>query len=181
MPSSRAVFSLVAIAMLSLAATSARATPITWTLEGLDFSGGGGMTGSFVFDATTGTYSDVDITVAGPSLVTLVFDIAQGFSGPVSLNAVTSMFGDGSGQPGISILFAAPLSDLGGIVSVLSYTRGACFATTLPCDTIVSTGMFSGTGGTVSGVPAPATLPLMGAGILATGLLARRRKRRTTA
>jgi hypothetical protein len=48
--------------LLSLvpAAVAAGATPITWTLEGFT-SLGTSIAGSFVFNADTDTYSDIDV------------------------------------------------------------------------------------------------------------------------
>lgn len=49
--------------LLILAMTSAHAGPIIWDLNGITFSGGGGGgSGYFVFDMTTQSFSDWDLT-----------------------------------------------------------------------------------------------------------------------
>ncbi len=48
--------------LLILTMTSAHAGPIIWDLNGITFSGGGGGYGYFVYDMTTQSFSDWDLT-----------------------------------------------------------------------------------------------------------------------
>ena len=47
--------------ILLLVAGSVQAAPLTWTLNDAEFEDGSSLTGSFVFDAATNIYSDVNI------------------------------------------------------------------------------------------------------------------------
>lgn len=53
-----------AIALLSLAAITgaAHAVPLTWTIQNAQFEDGSLLTGSFDYDATTNTYSNLNVT-----------------------------------------------------------------------------------------------------------------------
>ena len=48
--------------LLGLGSAQSLAVPVTWTLMDVNFVGGGALSGSFVFDADTGSYSDFNIT-----------------------------------------------------------------------------------------------------------------------
>jgi len=55
---------IVAVGFLGMA-TPAAASPLIWTLSGVAFDDAGTASGSFVFDADTGTVSNWNISVAG--------------------------------------------------------------------------------------------------------------------
>ena len=55
---------------VAAAMTLAQATPMTWTLNNVKFNDGSTANGSFVFDASTGTYMDVLITTGAASYET---------------------------------------------------------------------------------------------------------------
>jgi len=62
----RSFATLLFASAVSLAAGSeAFADPVTWTITGGTFTDGGTLTGSFVFDADTVTFSQVNLTVSG--------------------------------------------------------------------------------------------------------------------
>jgi hypothetical protein len=61
--------SLCALAMFWALAGSASAAPVTWTLNGVTFQDGATASGSFVYDATTNTYSNVNITTSGGTIL----------------------------------------------------------------------------------------------------------------
>ena len=54
--------------LCAVMAPRAAADGVTWTLEGLVFSDGATATGSFVYDATTNTFSSIDIVTSSTSL-----------------------------------------------------------------------------------------------------------------
>lgn len=49
---------------LLLLSTAAFAAPVTWTLNNVKTVGGVTVTGSFVYDADTNTYSNIDLTAS---------------------------------------------------------------------------------------------------------------------
>ena len=55
--------------LVGLLSVSASAAPLLWTLSGVTFADGGTASGSYIYDATTNTYSSVHvITTAGSRL-----------------------------------------------------------------------------------------------------------------
>lgn len=52
-------------ALLSCLGASASAAPLTWTLDNVVFDDGGTVTGSFIYDADTNTYSGISLQTAG--------------------------------------------------------------------------------------------------------------------
>lgn len=54
-----------AFALLSCLGASVSAAPLTWTLDNVVFDDGGTVTGSFVYDADTNTYSGISLQTAG--------------------------------------------------------------------------------------------------------------------
>jgi hypothetical protein len=63
------VKSLTALVLASLlAAGTAHAVPLTWTLQNVTFDDGGSANGSFDFDADTTSYSNIMINTTDPNL-----------------------------------------------------------------------------------------------------------------
>jgi hypothetical protein len=137
----RLAHTVFALLILSL---NASATPITWTLSGVTFGGGGTASGSFTFDADAGThcstgdspcgmFSNIDITTtSGGGLPGATYlsaceqDVAtcNGLS-PDSTEVLllTSTMADQSGLDAllISFIFGVPpegLTDAGGTVDI---------------------------------------------------------------
>lgn len=162
-------------------APTASADGVTWTLTNLTFPDGATITGSFVYDATTNTVTDINVvSSAGLTLSNTTFagasynQLAPDF-GPF---AFEMGFLSGSTSPNFGIeleFYTSPdgtafqsLTNAGGTVFA-DINEFTCFDS--KCDTFAE---IRGTvpGGTVVGVPVkePSAFLLLGVGVL--GLLA---------
>jgi len=132
----------------TLGAPLATAAPITWTLVNAQFREGGMASGSFVFDASKGVYSSINI-VTTPT---------QGFAGETYTSLVTGnasfastaslLFVGTNTAPGFAYFldFLTPLTNAGGTVPLALFSDpsphfgsqefrcadAACNTTTLP-------------------------------------------------
>ena len=52
----------IAVSLLLIAAMPVKASPVVWTIDNLLFNDGGYATGSFTYDASVNTYSDINIS-----------------------------------------------------------------------------------------------------------------------
>ncbi|WP_428152219.1 IPTL-CTERM sorting domain-containing protein [Brevundimonas sp.] len=110
------------------AATSAAATPITYTVTGAYAGvGEGTFSGTFTYDATTNVYSAVNITAtAGTAAPGRTYTAASPtFSGSGVLRAVENPLVVGTSR-GLPIVFSAPLTNAGGSVTITGGTEGIC-------------------------------------------------------
>jgi len=131
--------------LLILLAHSAASTaaPIVWTFDSTSLMS---PSGQFTFDASTSTYSDVNIVGF------LLDDYVSASGTALSLTSNGDFFGDL-----LSISFNAPLTDLGGTVAFTGFEDAGVF------------GIFDIAGSVIApsqSVPAPATLALLGLGVL---------------
>lgn len=113
--------------------TSGRVTTTrTWYLEGVTFDSGASATGSFKYDATTGIYSDYDITITNsPNYGTVTFNFLHPESPGSSQFAFTLAQdgGDLTGVLGLSLVFDQPLTNSGGTIDISAHpfsTIGTC-------------------------------------------------------
>jgi hypothetical protein len=116
-----------ALTVMALAAGSAVAMPVNWTMSG-SFSDGGSFTGAFTYDADTNVYSGVIVTTTTGGVVTgAVYNAPHAvFSGPNQLTVLTAG-GTASGQPLARFTFSAPLTNAGGSVIIGPTTgEGTC-------------------------------------------------------
>ncbi len=153
---------LPALLVLGLASAAASASPVAWTLQGVTFTDGGTASGSFVYDATTNTYSSVNITTTAGSVVltgaTLQY-VSTGFT-PASSGVLTaaSNAANLTGTRAFALFFSPVLSNAGGSVSLTgqeaSCADAACTNPAAPSRS-VSAGSVSGLGS----YPVPALSP----------------------
>lgn len=174
-------------AWLFLAPVPASAVPLLWTLDNASFAGGGTVSGSFVYDAQTGDYSDVLVTAEGPVSGDLTFDLAGGGSanGVGLLRNVDAP--DFSGAITLRLQFVAPLTDAGGIIGLQlnSFMAGLAGCGNADCTLLIAGGGDSAFGsGTVISeavvqVSEPGTLALFGAPLLSLLWLRRRKSQKS--
>jgi hypothetical protein len=119
----------IGFALIALCAINAQAKPITWYLQGVTFADGSTASGSFVYDVDNGfngTYSSISIaTTAGTTVPANAFAFSDpgAVSYSIRILPVTLGSGDLTGTPVLILNFTAPLTDLGGTVSLV--TSGA--------------------------------------------------------
>jgi len=177
--------------LLSLTALQAIAAPVTWTLSGVTFADGGAASGSFVYDASTNTYSSVNITTtAGENLPGATYHFISTFF--ASNYAVFVTLGSGSltGTTALYLEFSSALTNAGGTVPLVvgpTFTvqsdEGTCPNST--CSTgaapsrQVSAGSVVGTPAGVPSTPAPSTwlLVIIGMSLAVLYMTWERRKR----
>ncbi len=169
-------------AWVLFAPVPASAVPLLWTLDNVSFVGGGSASGSFIFDAQTGNYSDALVTTEGPVSGDLIFDlVGSGSADGVSLfrNADAPDF---SGSPTLRLLFVAPLTDAGGIIDLElnNFVAGLAGCVDADCTFITAGGDGEFASGTVfsqsiAQVPEPGSLALFGAPLLSLFWLRRRK------
>jgi len=106
----------------------ARAVPITWTLQDVSFLDGATASGSYVYDASTDTYSDIDISTTVGSLRAAATYVTEcgavagcvAFSPNPQAALLLTSGGDADGQPAFLIGLASPMTDLGGTIPLIA-------------------------------------------------------------
>jgi hypothetical protein len=114
----RALFAVVVLIFSS----AVSADPVRWYLQGVTLSDGGRAIGSFVFDADTNTYTEIDIaTTIGTGLPATSYGDPNPES-PGNSNGLLSVPDDSAdpltGQPLVAMEFAQPLSNAGGTTTI---------------------------------------------------------------
>ena len=104
------------IAAGSVTAALGGSAPLQWFLAGVKFADGAMATGYFTFDASAGTFSNVNITTqtdsrTGATLTTLSGGITDDSTGALF---VTSTAPNQTGLPGFSMFFSPALAPAGG-------------------------------------------------------------------
>ena len=161
---------LVAVATVGIVSL-AQADTLTWTLVGVT-SLGTSITGSFDYNADTQTYSSIDITTSGgtviPSMTWTVESVAVQGS-PWALYLVNSSAADETGDALFGLTFYNPLTDAGGTIGFDYTIEGICADSACteayPDNPYTNTAV---TGDVVASasVPEPGTLMLLATGLL---------------
>jgi hypothetical protein len=180
---SLSAFVVTAAAALFLASSSANAVPVTWTLEDVVFSDGGTATGSYVYNASTNTLSNIHIVTSANA----PFGTTYGVPTPgATLSTLfdtlpsSSNLADLTGSPRLIFELLAAMTDAGGTISLdTSYAFEAICAVAVCGGAPAADRMI--TSGEVTTTPLPAALPLFAAGLGALGLLRGRRKKKAAA
>ncbi|QLE55738.1 hypothetical protein [Nostoc sp. TCL26-01] len=115
--------------LLGITPKSAFAASLTWTLQNVTFSDGGTATGTFDYDATTGVYTNWNISVSGgdtPNLTAFTYNPTS--SNPsyspsipsleLSSNELSDFDTNGSRQRQLRLPFLTLLTDAGGTISL---------------------------------------------------------------
>jgi len=172
---------LLAVGLLA-GPMAANAVPISYRLSGVLFDDGGAASGTFVFDATTGMYSNIHIiTTDGTARASAIYgDPVPDSPGNSSQLSATPDAGNFvAGVPNLFLQWTAPLTDAGLGVGVLAWADSGfsleASKGTDPNSLVVPVRYVVGDTGSVAAVPEPGTLALLGLGLAGLGL-SRRRK-----
>jgi hypothetical protein len=170
----------VLAAFTMMFAAPAQAAPVTWNLQNWTFDDGGTASGSFVFDASTGVYSDVSVLSTNGTVRTGANYVLPDPASPGNATFagwVTGLLPDFTGTPIIAVNWANALTDAGGAVAVDFAGLHAEFACgNVPCSFGMGPARNLITGAvTTAQVPLPATLPLVGLALVILGAARRRR------
>jgi hypothetical protein len=127
----KSLFALLLIAVSG----PAQATPILWTLGGVAMADGATAFGSFVYDANTNFFSQIDVTTVGGSVFPGAHYVGQppvsGLGLPDRLILVTSALPiNFFGTPALGLYPAVGLTNAGGVVDLLGGIRSDSFETT---------------------------------------------------
>ena len=158
---------------------AAQAAPITWYLMDVEFNDGVTATGSYVFDADAGIFSNINVITSGMgNNYSVVNPSSPGNAGFLAL--LTTDVGDLTGVPELTMELAAPMSNAGGTIEIVPdflFSGGTGFGFEGPCGNAACTGLFPArgisSGFVTTQVPLPSTLAVL---LLGTGLLLRRRR-----
>jgi hypothetical protein len=156
------------LAALLLASAKAQAAPVFWTLDGVTFADGATASGSFVFDADTLVYSDIDVTTTdGPVLSGTSYEFEHTtFPTAATRLIVADSLPLAIGVHAMNLTFADALTNAGGVVALSGFgIEGLC--TSAFCGGVdpfrnVAAGSVRGTP-----VPEPAAIVLLAAGLCA--------------
>jgi hypothetical protein len=167
---------LVALVLL-LTCGPAWAMPVTWSVDML-FDNGETALGAFDYDADTNTYSNISIiwdhSLSGSSPTTEFGFIHPYFPLPPSSEGV--MFGEGAScchQVGLNFRFGTSLTNSGGVILLDSASSAGNGIFVMNSN---GTGSLNWeiTSGTVSAVPIPAAVWLLGSALAGLGWLRRK-------
>jgi hypothetical protein len=173
----------ILVAGLSLSAP-AFASPILWTLSGVKFFDGGTAAGSFIYDASTNTYSSVSITTTAGSTrpgATYPFESPVFSSTPGVLFANSSTAANLTGETLLILIFSpSSLTNAGGTVPLSGAEEYTCAVA--GCHSFLTNyrNTYSGNSlaGQVSTVPEPSSGMLLASSVF-LGIRALLRRRTT--
>lgn len=165
---------LAMFGVLFFLAAQSHAAPLTWHLQGVTFADGGTASGSFVFDADSTAYSNINmVTTAGSSLPGATYsNLYVAF--PNALIALQTA-GAPQGSTALQFLFASNLTNAGGTVNILVSSNsfeGTCDASQI-CASNPLRRVTAGAVTAANAVPEPATAALVPAALLALAITRR--------
>ena len=160
------------------------AGPLTWQFTNIVFDDGTLVTGSFVFDADTTTFSGLNMTTSGgssvPATSSWVFNInglpntEQNSGGYTGFEAVDASSGDETGAHLIALfsLLGPIMTDAGGTITLSIFDAGTCLGTRCLDINLDLPHSTSGQGEFTSetSTPEPSTLILGGSALILAGL-----------
>lgn len=160
--------------LVLLGALPVFSAPITWGVSGT-FVDGGTLSGSFIFDATTVTYSAISVSVtagSGYSSATFTF-LNPAFPNTDKHLEFALSAGNLTGLPYLFLNTVNAMTDAGGTIALSTIPPNLIFSAQVTCSDATCAGytnarqLSSGSVTTVPEVPEPATLSLLLLGGLA--------------
>jgi len=168
----RCISTLVALLMMS----GLQAATITWNLNGVTFDDGGAASGSFGFDATASTFSNINVTTSGGSISGdsySTIDPLTSFNGIFAF--LTDNFPGQTNETAVAFFLSGLMTDAGGSI-LLSVPMGGEFLCINedPCSSNnITLRTFSG--GSITAVPVPAAVWLFGSALAMLGWIRRKK------
>lgn len=157
----RLALTTAAAAVLAAMAAPAWAVPVQWTIAGT-FDDGGSVSGTFVYDYDTNTYSAVNVTTtAGATLPGAVYTTQAIYGGSNAFALVTAT-GANPGEPLLTVTITGSMNNAGGLRNIAGDQEAICDG---PSCAFVSLSPRVFTSGTLTGVvlpPPTPTVPTMG-------------------
>jgi PEP-CTERM motif len=178
----RGLIAVPVLLILLCAPSIASADAITWDLSGVTFDDGGAASGSFVYDADTNTFSVINITTtAGSMFPGATYTTLSGAFGSSNTGMLLgAASGDLTNTDLLLLMFGADLTDLGGLVPLVTGSLiGSVEGTCDNADCSLSTELRTITAGDVVATvvtPEPSAFLLLGIGLVALLAGAARRK-----
>lgn len=165
---------------------AAKAVTLTWDITG-GTNGAGDFSGSFDFDADTGIYSNVNVSVSGgASLSAQVFSFVTTTTVGAPSASLSSFgtlaSGAMTGGYNLGIQWSSPLSNAGGTTAAAvaalwdcvdagcTYGAATSVITLRPSTSVTARPL------EIAPVPLPAAAPMLLAGLAGFGLMARRKR-----
>jgi hypothetical protein len=116
--------SIAAAFLLLLVSPLTHAIPVQWTLNGVTFNDGAVASGSFTFDASTLSFSDLFIATAGAAEFTYTTNELSPTPfgiGPTGIELVDGFVPDDNvGKSVLNLAFAGFLTDAGGLLDLVT-------------------------------------------------------------
>jgi hypothetical protein len=144
--------------MASAVSTSA---PKRWFIHDVVLSDGAQVFGTFVFDATTGTYSDISVTstsgTAGPA-ASYLFDIPAS-SSTTSVSLVSASPIVAGTTTTLLISFTSGLTNAGGTVAIASAVESTCTSVSCGASTVLRSTSVAGSVSNIAETGETAVLP----------------------
>jgi len=171
--------------VLLAACLTASASNVTWTLVDMT-SLGTSITGTFTYDADTDTYSNIDVTTTGGSVIPSETWTNKASFG--SFNCCLALVGgsaaDQTGLDLLNLVWLGQLTDAGGSLPLYYTQQGTCASSNCVDFTAYPGDPSGGMNDAVTGylyagsstpTPEPSSLFLLGSGVLGVGTLIRRK------
>lgn len=131
-----------------------------WFLNGMVLSDGTQVFGTFFFDASSGTYSNISVTTtAGPVVPSTGYFAQTPSTGSnTSLSLVSSSVIVASSTTTLTLNFALPLTNSGGTVAMSSAAEGTCSNANCSASNTLRTSVV---GGSVSSTQPPGSIAIL--------------------